>query len=625
MDAPKSLLDTIRSPADLRELDRAQLERLAGEVRERITQVVADRGGHLASSLGVVELTIALHRVFDFSRDRLVFDVGHQCYPHKLLTGRNEAFDTLRTRGGISGFPNPKESPYDVFIAGHASTAISTALGLACAAGPGGPRAVALVGDGAIAGGMAFEAMNSAGHMGADVLVVLNDNEMSISKTVGGMSRYLARLRTDPIYNDLRKEASALSERVPLFGAIGRRVFEAVRHTLAPGGVFEALGFRYFGPVDGHDLGELETILQQVKGLTGPVLVHVLTRKGEGHAPAVADPTSYHSPSSARVAADVGRPSPVPKKVTYTDVASETILRLGGGDDRIVSITAAMPEGTGLVRCACAWPDRCFDVGICEGHAVTFAAGLARGGKLPIVAIYSTFLQRAVDSVFHDVCLQETIPMVLCIDRAGVVGSDGPTHHGVFDIAMLRAIPNLTLCAPRDGDELAAMIEWAAGAGGPVAVRYPRAPVPAPLASRSPRAPIERGGAEKLIEGTDVAIVAYGASVKEAHAAAGELGKDGVTPTVVNARFAKPIDAGLFGALFETHRHVVTVEEGAIAGGFGAAVLEGAAAHGWDATKATVLGVPDRFVAQGTRQEQLAECGIDAAAIAAKIRDLVGR
>jgi 1-deoxy-D-xylulose-5-phosphate synthase len=621
-DEPKTLLDTIRSPADLKGLDPGQLKRLAGDIRERITQVVAERGGHLASSLGVVELTIALHRTFDFSKDRLVFDVGHQCYPHKLLTGRNERFDTLRTRGGISGFPNPKESPYDVFIAGHASTAISTALGLACAAGTGGPRSVALVGDGAIAGGLAFEALNSAGHMNADVLVVLNDNEMSISKTVGGMSKYLSRLRADPIYNDLRKEAYELSERMPLLGAIGRKVFETVRHTLTPGGVFEALGFRYFGPVNGHDIGELEKTLRQVGSLAGPVLLHVLTRKGEGHGPAEADPTTYHSPPSAKVAADCGRPSPVPKKVTYTDIASDTILRLGRADSRVVSITAAMPEGTGLVKCACEWPDRCYDVGICEGHGVTFGAGLARGGKLPVVVIYSTFLQRAIDSIFHDVCLQGGIPMVLCVDRAGVVGADGPTHHGVFDIPMLRAIPNLTLCAPRDGDELVAMLEWAASCNRPVVVRYPRAVAPKALA---PVTPIEHGKAETMRRGNDVAILAYGASVEEGHAAVRELEKADVKPTLVNARFAKPIDAETIGPLFASHRHIVTIEEGAVTGGFGAAVLECAANAGWDASKVTMLGVSDRFVRQGTRSEQLSECGIDAAAIAVKIKELLGR
>jgi 1-deoxy-D-xylulose-5-phosphate synthase len=615
------ILDTIRSPADLHGLSVESLTSLAAEMRHRITQVVAERGGHLASSLGVVELTIALHRAYDFSRDRLVFDVGHQCYPHKLLTGRNDRFDTLRTEGGLSGFPNHNESPYDVFIAGHASTAISSALGMSCAIGKDGPRVVAMVGDGAIAGGLAFEAMNSAGHMDADLLVVLNDNEMSIGKTVGAFSKYLARLRVDPLYNELRKEASAFLERLPLLGAVGRKLIDVVRHALAGGGVFEALGFRYIGPVDGHSIPDLESTLRAVHDLTGPVLLHVLTRKGEGHEPALADPTSYHSPACEKVAADIGRDTPAVPKVTYTDIAANTITDLGTTDTNVVAITAAMPEGTGLCQCSLAWPSRCYDVGICEAHAVTFASGLARAGKRPIVAVYSTFLQRAVDSIFHDVCLQGDIPVVLCIDRAGFVGADGPTHHGLFDIAMLRAIPNIVLAAPRDGDELAMMIRWASASGKPVAIRYPRAAVPP---SAGPLSPIELGRAETLSRGERAAIIAYGASVAEAVRAGEILAAEGIRPTVVNARFAKPLDDAMLSELASSHEVLITAEEGALIGGFGSAVMESASRAGWDTSMVKMLGVADRFVAQATREAQLVQSGIDAASIAEAVRAALG-
>jgi 1-deoxy-D-xylulose-5-phosphate synthase len=595
---------------------------LAEELRRRITAVVGEKGGHLSSNLGIVELTIALHRAFDFSRDRLVLDVGHQCYPHKLLTGRGERFGSLRSKGGVSGFPSPRESPYDLFVTGHASTAISTALGLACAE-PGGSsrRVVAVIGDGAISGGLAFEGLNLAGHMGRDLLVILNDNEMAISRTVGALSRHLSRLRVDPRYNELRNELGAVFGRLPFLGEVGKKLVDLARRAVSPGGVFQDFGFRYIGPVDGHEVTELESTLARARELTGPVLLHVYTQKGRGYGPAAADPAGYHSapPFKVRVNDDyaAGRAPGAEPPPTYSDVMARALRDLGRKDGRVVAVTAAMPDGTGLAECARAWPDRCFDVGICEAHAVTFAAGLARGGRRPVVAVYSTFLQRALDSVFHDVCLQEDLGVVLCVDRAGLVGSDGPTHHGLYDIAFLRSLPGVVLAAPRDGPELEAMLAWAVGLGRPVAIRYPRARVPEPA---GPVPPVELGRAELLEQGERVALVAYGASVAEARAALRILGGEGIRVTLVNARFAKPVDEGLLARLAASHERIVTVEEGALAGGFGSAVMEAAERAGWDPGMVTRLGVGDRFVAHASREEQLAECGLDSEGVARAVR-----
>ncbi len=641
------LLDTIGGPEDVRALPPGKLTDLAKELRWRITEVVGERGGHLASGLGVVELTIALHRAFDFRHDRLVWDVGHQCYAHKLLTGRRERFGTLRTRGGVSGFPNPAESEYDLFVTGHASTSVSTALGLACAEGPSpassavkGVRrhVVAVVGDGAIGGGLAFEGLNHAGHLGLDLLVILNDNEMSIARSVGALSRHLSRVRLDPHYNELREGAAEALESYPLLGGLGKRLVEILRRAFTGGGIFQDLGFRYIGPVDGHDLGELEAALGSARDLRGPVLLHVYTQKGRGYGPAAFDPTRYHSaapfkiriesPREERRAEDKeGREGEESKDgeagppATYTDAMSRTLAEIGRKDERVVAITAAMADGTGLVECSRAWEGRCYDVGISEQHAVTFAAGLARGGKRPVVAIYSTFLQRAFESVFHDVCLQGDLNVTLLVDRAGLVGDDGPTHHGLYDIAFLRTLPNMVLAAPRDGDDLAALVKWAVDLGRPVAVRYPRARVPEPVGAPSD---IRLGRGEILSEGERVAVVALGSMVAEAKRALDELASEGVKLTLVNARFAKPVDAELFARLAETHERIVTVEEGALAGGFGSAVLESAESNGWDAGKVTRLGVPDRFIEHATRAEQLAEVGLDAAGIAGALRRVAG-
>jgi 1-deoxy-D-xylulose-5-phosphate synthase len=634
---PTPILDSIRSTADVRALAAGKLPELAAELRSSIMETVALRGGHLASNLGAVELTLALHRVFDFERDRLVFDVGHQCYAHKLLTGRAESFRGLRTRGGASGFPDPAESPCDPFITGHASTAVSMALGLACAERAAGRRAIAVVGDGAIAGGLAFEGLNHAGHVGADLLVVLNDNEMSISRTVGALARHLSHVRLDPHYNDLRSELGRLATSFPLLGNVGRKMADLARRTFTGGAIFQDLGFRYVGPVDGHDLEELESTLRSARELAGPVLLHVFTQKGRGHGPAAADPRAHHStaPFKIRVngpgddksadgakadaaadAAAEAKPSPP----TYSAAMVEKLLELARADERIVAITAAMADGTGLSRMASEFPKRFHDVGITEAHAVTFASGLARGGKRPVVTIYSTFLQRAYDSIFHDLCLQGSLGAVVCVDRAGLVGSDGPTHHGLFDIASLRALPNMTLAAPRDGADLALLLEWALGCGKPVAIRYPRTEVPEPV---SPAAPVELGRGETLVEGEGVAVLAYGSMVAEAALALEELAREGIRPTLASARFAKPLDVDLLARLARGHERVITVEEGALVGGLGSAVLEAGGQAGLDPAKVTRLGVPDRFIAHASRAEQLAECGLDARGIARAVREAI--
>lgn len=613
-----SVLSSIHGPEDLKALPEEKLERLAAEIRELITEVVEANGGHLASNLGAVELTIALHRSLDLERDRLIFDVGHQSYAHKILTGRAGSFRRLRQRGGLSGFPNPEESPYDLFVTGHASTAISTALGLACAMKGAAGRAVAVIGDGAIAAGLAFEGLNHAGHLGFDLLVVLNDNEMAISRTVGAFAGILTRVRLDPRYNRLRTELRKRLQALPVLRAFGDKLTDLALHTLTPGGVFQDLGFRYLGPVDGHDLSLLEREIRSARALKGPVLLHVVTQKGEGHLEASTDPAKFHScpPKKVRLS---------PKRPSYTDAAAGAVVDLASRDDRIVAITAAMPDGTGLSQFAERFPDRFFDVGICEPHAVTFAAGLARGGMRPVVALYSTFLQRAYDSVFHDLCLQRTLGAVLCVDRAGLVGQDGPTHHGLYDIAFLRALPGIVLCAPRDGGDLKRLIEWAVEQPRPVAIRYPRAALPdfgeiAWAEGLGPAPPPELGRAEVLREGEGIALIAYGSTVIEAAKALARLEADGIRPTLVNARFAKPVDERVVSEVAASHGKIITLEEGTTEGGFGSAVLEAAERAGRPEKAVLRLGVPDRFIAHARREEQLAEVGLDAAAIAEVVR-----
>ncbi|MFH0910237.1 MAG: 1-deoxy-D-xylulose-5-phosphate synthase [Planctomycetota bacterium] len=623
------LLDRIQSPEDLRALPEEALPALAAEIRLTLTEVVGLNGGHLASNLGAVELTLALHRAFDFSRHYLVFDVGHQCYTHKLVTGRRARFHTLRTKNGLTGFPNPRESGMDLFLTGHAATSISSALGLAMAARLRGEarHAVAVIGDGSIASGLAFEALNHAGHCREDLLVVLNDNEMSIAQTVGALSGYLSRIRSEPVYARLREDLRIVLQRVPLIGVQLERLHETIldgmKQMIEPGHIFTDLGFRYFGPIDGHDAALLEKELRQMKNLPGPRLLHVLTQKGRGFEAAANDPEAYHSANPFDVLPAGEVVARGKSRRTYTEVFSEALLAACEGNDRIVAITAAMPAGTGLDSVGKRFPARYFDVGICEAHAVALAGALARGGLTPVVVIYSTFLQRGYDQIFHDVCLQESRGVVFALDRAGLVGADGPTHHGVFDIAFLRHLPGMTLLAPRDGGELGRMLEFALGLGQPVAIRYPRASLPAPVRERYD--PIQEGRAEVLRKGGDGTLLAYGAMVAPAYMAAEACAREGMEIGVVNLRFAKPLDEECILDLARDSRVLFTAEEGALAGGVGSAVAELLADRGALPRLFTRFGVPDRFIEHASRDELLASLGLDAEGMKRRILEVLKR
>ena len=618
------ILGTIHEPGDVQRLSRLELDALARELREEIIRVVARNGGHLASNLGAVELTVALHRCFDFRTDALVWDVGHQAYAHKLLTGRQEAFATLRQQGGMSGFPNKAESPYDLFTTGHAGTSISSALGLVCADGLVGRerRVVAVIGDGSLTAGIALEAINHAGHLGKDLLVVLNDNKMSISATVGGLSHHLDRLRSTHFYDEAKREVRRLVARLPGVGELVEHALghlkDGIRAAVRSESVFEQFGFRTFGPIDGHSLDDLIENFESVRKLAGPVLVHVVTEKGRGDPKAASNPTRYHSAKPVAPPWPV-QPSPGERtnRPTYTSVFARTLCRLGRQDASLVAITAAMEEGTGLGDFAREFPGRFFDVGICEQHAAAFAGGLSTAGCRPVLAVYSTFLQRGYDQVFHDLALQG-LDAVLCLDRAGLVGPDGPTHHGVFDIAYLRHLPGMVLAAPKDGAELEAMFEAAIAGRGLWAIRFPKAAVPLADA-QAPLRPVRVGKAEVLREGSDAAIVAYGAMVAPACEAAGLLAEQGLEAAVVNARFAKPVDADLIASVAVRVPLVVTVEDHALAGGFGSAVLEGLAASGGCPCRVECMGIPDRFVEHGERGALLEGLGLSARGIAARV------
>lgn len=625
-----TLLDTINAPEDVRALPGDSLPQLAAEIRQLIIETVAANSGHLASNLGTVELTLALCRCFDLAETPILWDVGHQAYTYKIITGRRESFRTLRLPDGLSGFPNRTESPYDWFTVGHAGTSLSTGLGLSLARRAAGlpERVVVVIGDGAIASGMPFEALNHIGHLEAPLLVVLNDNKMSIAQTIGGIAKHLNRLRTARIYTGTKREVHEALRHVP--GGVGRRVENAlgwIKESLKLGFVrehlFTDLGLNYFGPVDGHDTDLLTEMMAELATLEGPVMLHVVTEKGHGFPPATADPTAFHSASPSTFKTHGGE---VREKVeagealnrSYTDAFAESLTRQAAQDERVVAVTAAMCAGCGLTSFEAAYPERLFDCGICEQHAVGFVAGLSAGGRKPVLAIYSTFLQRAYDQAFQEIALQGTTALI-AIDRAGVVGSDGPTHHGVFDIAYLRHLPGLVLCAPRDGEELDLMLAWALTHEGPVAMRYPRDNLPLP--DPADHQPIALGRAEVLAEGGDAAILAYGAMVPAAMEAARALRRrDGLAVRVINARFAKPVDASVIAAALEETAVLVTVEDHVLAGGFGSAVLEEAAAHGWPAQRIRRLGVPDRFVTHAARRDLLAHLGLDAAGIAAAVR-----
>ena len=594
------LLENIDSPEDLKLLGIDELEALSEEIRKEIIHTVSCTGGHLASNLGVVELTLSLHYVFDSPRDRIVWDVGHQCYTHKLITGRRTKFHSLRQYKGISGFPKISESPHDHFGTGHSSTSISAALGMAIARDLKAEdyQVIAVIGDGAMTAGLSFEALNNAGQLKVPMIVVLNDNEMSISKNVGAISKYLNKILTTDFYKRFKKDTKNILEGIPRLGSsmsrFAHKLEETVKGFFLPGQLFEEFGFNYIGPIDGHNLRELIETFQAIKDIREPILVHVITRKGRGYDPSEQDPSCFHGIGpfdkiSGKAVSSSDRPS-------YSSVFGTAMTEIAEKRDDVLAITAAMKEGTGLKGFAERFPERFFDVGIAEPHAVTFAAGLAKDGYRPVVAIYSTFLQRAYDEIIHDVALQN-LPVVFAIDRAGLVGEDGPTHHGVFDISYLRHIPNMVVMAPKDEAELRMMLEFALNYNGPSSIRYPRgrATESFPEAAQ----PIRLGESEVLIEGSEIAIIAVGNMVYPAYMAAVELTKEGHSITVVNARFIKPLDSHLLAQIAQNHSAVLTVEENAVAGGFGSSVLETLSSMGMKELNIRLLGIPDTFIEHG--------------------------
>ena len=622
------ILPSILSPRDLQGLSTEQLEQLAVEMRRALCEVATSRTAHFASNLGVVELCLALHRVFDFSRDRLIWDTGHQIYPHKLITGRFARFGSIRTKGGLMGYPNPDESPYDLFMTGHAGCSISTALGLASGddlMGETDRHSVAVIGDGALPSGIVFEALNNAGFLKKRLLVILNDNRMSICPRVGALAEYLDTVRTNPWYRGIKHQAGEIIKGVPMVGGQMERMLsnmkDSLKATLHGGMLFEALGVRYFGPVEGHSLPNLIRYLELVKDEEGPILLHVLTEKGHGFKPAEADPVFFHTPAPFECDDDDCIVS-IKKSSSraYTDVASTAIGAALRRDPRVTVMTAAMCQGNKLEPIREEFAERFFDVGICESHAVAFAAGQAKAGCRPIVDIYSTFLQRSFDQIFQEVCLQN-LPVVFMLDRAGLTGPDGPTHHGAFDLGYLRLFPNMTVLAPGDEHDLAAMLDWALAHGGPVAIRYPKATVEN---HGGQRPPIELGRSEMFAEGHDGLIVACGTLLGEALAAAAELRGEGLDVSVINARFVKPLDPTILERI-EAAPWTVTLEENVLQTGFGSAVLEAVNDAGLPAGMIVRLGLPDRFVEHGERAELLADLGLDAAGIAATCRRLAGR
>ena len=609
------ILERIESPADLKGLSTQELGILAEEIREFLVRSVSETGGHLASSLGVVELTIALHRIYDSPTDKIIWDVGHQCYPHKLLTGRREAFGTLRQYGGLSGFTARGESPHDPFGAGHAGTSVSAALGMALARDLAGGKneVIAVIGDGSLGAGMALEAINHAGHAGSKVTVILNDNGMSISPSVGAVSRLLNQVKFNRRYGEAKNRLQRMLSHLPL-GTFtwkwGERVKSRVEAVWLPNVFWEQLGFSYLGPVDGHNFAELEAALIRARDFENrPTLVHVLTKKGKGHAPAEENASKFHG-----VAPNGSKKGAAP---SYSAFFGETLKQLMTENERIVVITAAMLDGTGLAPVAAAYPDRVLDVGICEQHAVTLAAGLAAEGFVPVVAIYSTFLQRAYDQIIHDVCLQN-LPVIFAVDRAGIVGDDGKTHQGSFDISFLRSVPDLVVAAPRDENDFKNLLATAVRAGRPMALRYPRGAARGVTCEANPR-PLAIGQGELLRGGRDAAILAIGTTVYPALAAAEALTEEGIDCAVADARFAKPLDAELIEELAATGR-LLTVEENTLAGGFGSAVLELAAARGLGDARIACLGLPDRFIEHGSQDLLRSMLSLDAEGIATKLK-----
>lgn len=606
-------MDEIDTTARLRELSTDELEQLCREIRERIVSVVSQTGGHLASGLGVVELTVALHYIFNTPRDILIWDVGHQSYCHKIITGRGGRFATLRQNGGLSGFPKRGESAYDPFGTGHASTSISSALGFAVARDRHGQdhRVIAVIGDGALTGGLAYEGLNNAGAMGTDIIVILNDNRMSIAPNVGAIARYLTSVITNPSYNRIRTEIWNLTWKLSSFGAnvrvMARRLEESLKNLITPGMLFEELGFRYIGPVDGHNIRELIGTFKGLLGIRGPIFVHVLTKKGKGYEPAETSPHRFHGVSSFdKVTGMDNHRSELPP---YTTVFSNALIELAEKDPRIVAVTAAMPEGTGLAAFGERFPKRFFDVGIAEAHAVTFSAGMACAGMKPVAAIYSTFLQRAVDQIIHDVSLQG-VPVVFVLDRGGVVGRDGVTHHGVFDLTYLSMVPNMVVSSPKDEQELRNLLFTALShETGPFAIRFPRDSVLL-LDPRGEPRKLEIGSWEVIHEGRDVAFLAVGSMVKNCLEAEQLMAEWGMSPCLVNCRFVKPLDLALLERLSEEYGLLVTVEENVLSGGFGSRIAQALLAPGMGKTRLCQLGLPDAYLEHASREELLAQAGL---------------
>lgn len=619
-----SLLDTIRTPADLKNLPVEKLQLVADEIRQEVISSVSQTGGHLGSNLGSVELTVALHYVFDLPTDKLIWDVSHQVYPHKLITGRRDRMTTLRQYGGLAGFAKRSESEYDHFGAGHASTSISAALGFAAARDNASEdySVVAVIGDGSLTGGLAFEALNNAGSLKKDMLVILNDNTWSISRNVGAMSKYLTHIMTHETVTKLRNEVWELTGKFKRREKIRKtiaRLEQSVKGLLVPGMLFQELGFKYYGPLDGHDIPTMVRTLQNMKNLSGPLMLHVATVKGKGYEPAMDDPFRFHGVGKFdKVTGKVA-----PKKAglpAYTRIFGDTMIELAQKDPRVMAITAAMASGTGLVEFAEKFPERFFDVGIAEAHGVCFAAGLAAAGSRPYVAIYSTFLQRAYDQIIHDVALQN-LPVTFCLDRGGLVGADGPTHHGVFDLTYLSTVPNLTVAVPKDGNEMRSMLHYTAdnNLDGPVAIRYPRVAIPEQMVPEI--LPIDWGKWERLSPRADIAVLAVGSMVTSARKVISSLASKGVSAMLINARFVKPLDESMLEDIAASTRAIVTLEENALRGGFGQAVSDYLISNSYEGAFAA-MGIPDKFVTHGERALLLDEIGLDEKSILKKILEI---
>ena len=624
------ILPRIKSPLDMQTLSGSELETLAAEIREVLCTVVEDRSAHFASNLGVVELCIALHITFDFAQDRLIWDTGHQIYPHKLLTGRYSQISTIRRKGGLMGYPNPEESEYDLFMTGHAGASISTVLGMKAGddlTGESDRKSVAIIGDGALPSGIVFEAMNNAAGLNKDVLVILNDNKMGICPRVGGLAKYLDKARIAPFYNGLKRDVSWLLNKVPVLGESMEHTLgsfkEAVKGFLHGGILFEEMGFRYIGPVDGHNIEELSGYLQMIKNIKGPVLLHVLTEKGHGFEPATNDPVSFHAPAPFQrneeneIVATEKSGSATSK--SFTDVVSSSIFQSMTENEKVVVLTAAMCAGNKLGKIRDGFPDRFFDTGICEAHAVAFAGGMAKAGLRPIVDIYSTFLQRSFDHIFQEVALQN-LPVTFCMDRAGIAGEDGPTHHGAFDNTYMRCFPNIVMMSPGDARDVEPMLNFSLQYAGPTAIRYPKAP--ADSVERDV-APVELGKSEVYVWGKDGMLIAFGSLFTNCIQAAEKLREEGLDIGVINARFAKPLDTDVINQAIRESGFVITVEEGTLCGGFGSAVLESANDAKLNTNHLRRLGIPDRFIEHGNRNELLIDLGLDVDGIITAAREMV--